>query len=169
MESAWKTPSGRDNLSIVLGFMWKTQGTEKMNRLLLSFLILIALNASGQTSDTSLVCFWTSFQKAIIDQDYKVLSSKTTFPLKAQGQLEIDTLYKYEKKDFKKIFSKFLADEIFVGGQSVVLIIRYNFLKTCKLDPKYVTDKWARIDDMEFEKRNGKWSLTLIYDGHSKY
>ena len=139
--------------------------------LLITFFALSAFSASGQTSDTSFVSFWALIQKDIIAKDYKVLSTKTKYPLKAKGKLDFDTTDEYALKDFEKVFSKFLADDIFIlnAEKNINKIMRYNFLKTYTLKAGDNKSKYVRIDDMVFNKINNKWWLTLIYDGHSKY
>lgn len=118
--------------------------------------------------DSSFINFWRSFQKDIVAEDYASLSSKTKFPLKAKGQLDYDTIDKYDVRSFEKVFSKFLGDTIYVNDASLHSITRYDFLKNYKLKEK-LDESQNRIDDMVFEKLKGKWCLTLIYDGHSKY
>ena len=135
-----------------------------MTRLLFIIFFSLTISALGQTSDTSFVTFWSTFHKDLIAKNYKSLSSKTQFPLKAKGQLDYDTVDKYAIRDFEKVFSSFLSAQVHTNGST-----RHDKFKTYKLEAGDKTNTSVRIDNMVFEKIKGKWWLTLIYDGHSKY
>lgn len=120
---------------------------------------------AAQSNDTSFVRFWDTFHKDIIAKDYVALSKKTKFPLKAKGELDYDSIDKYSVKDFERVFSKFLSDEIATYRK-----VRYEWLKSYKLSSEKIKrNDLVRIENMVFEKIKGQWWLTLIYDGHSKY
>jgi hypothetical protein len=128
-------------------------------------IVLFLSSFSRQEKDDSFNNFWSSFQTAIISQDYKALAAKTNFPLKAKGVLDYDTTDKYPKKDFERIFSKFL-NSIISSDSTTRLNVLSNYKLSGDQNEKYGS---VRIDNMIFERVNGKWKLTLIYDGHSKY
>lgn len=116
--------------------------------------------------------FWSKFQPVLVEKDYAKLSKHTLFPLKCKGMLDTDKIIKIGKPEFAKKFTTFLDLEVF-GTDITFGTTKYDILKEMANVPENEKSNfvsgWARIDDMEFVWKKGKWWMNLIYDGHNEY
>ncbi|MFM2226102.1 MAG: hypothetical protein RJA07_2304 [Bacteroidota bacterium] len=111
------------------------------------------------TSQKEFKIFWKKFRATIIKNDSTNIISLTQFPLETRGEMDSDSIIKYDKKDFAKVLHAFLysTSGVIQGSQLDEII------QTENPDNKYVLKDWARVTDFQFRRINGKWRLTFLY------
>jgi hypothetical protein len=108
--------------------------------------------------------FWDEFRKAVLESDSTKLIQMTHFPLKTHGDQDEDPQIDLTSDDFKKVF------QIYLNRKTVYFNGTYernlDYIKRTVEEEKNsnpALESWRRMGDMEFEKINGNWQLTLIY------
>ncbi|WP_295126647.1 hypothetical protein [uncultured Chitinophaga sp.] len=128
---------------------------------LFAFLCLLVGNArSGDTEPKDFESFWKKLHSAIIKKDYTTLSQFVEFPLIVEGNREASGTQTVKKDGFPEFFSGYLS-------RTSEDMTRYDLLRAKKElseeDLTLINDGSATIDDMEFQKIDGRWKLVYIY------
>ncbi len=146
-----------------------------MKKLLIVLLVSVASISSQAQSKASLQAFWNKFQPLLVQSKFTALSAYVTFPLKSTGVEDGMTVLKITKPKFASAMTSFLnLDHIDTQEESTDLIYTKHkeyYKNITKLnDDKIVSisSNWARIGDLEFAFKAGKWMLTNIYDGRTE-
>jgi hypothetical protein len=146
-----------------------------MKKLFFALLITTISIGSQAQSKASLQAFWNKFQPLLVEQKFTPLSALVAFPLKSTGVEDGMTVLKITKPKFASAMSAFLKlDHIDTQENSTELTytkFKDYYKNITKLnDDKVVSisGNWARIGDLEFAYKAGKWLLTNIYDGRTE-
>ena len=146
-----------------------------MKKIILAAFIIIASISSQAQSKASLQAYWNKFRPLLVEEKFTALSSLVAFPLKSTGVEDGMKVLKITKATFAKAMQSFLALEHYdtQDTNTDLTITKYKsyYNKIILLnDDKIVSisGKWARIGDLEFAFKAGKWLLTNIYDGRTE-
>ncbi|MBK9391139.1 MAG: hypothetical protein IPN68_13460 [Bacteroidetes bacterium] len=114
--------------------------------------------------------YWKDFREAVINSDSLKLLTLTNFPLKSHGVMDSDPQILINSKNFYYYFQICLNEET---GMSINFETNLDFIKKIDkiTDYKFYTKnrEWQRINQMEFQKINNYWRLTLIYFDTADY
>jgi hypothetical protein len=137
-------------------------------------IFLLSLSANGQsekqltkvevTKDSvDFLVFWTTFRKAVLDNDLDKVMSMTKFPFETRGEMDGDPIVKYQKKDFKKVFHAILMHPTYWKEDGDFISTLEGINRTSNSDLKDIWYGWTRVIDLGFKKVNNKWTLTFAY------
>jgi len=62
--------------------------------------------------------FWKVFRNAVIENDTNKLVQLTRFPLETRGPHDNDPIVKYDRKDFARVFQKYLKQDTGLGTEN---------------------------------------------------
>ena len=110
--------------------------------------------------------FWTTFRKAVIDNDTIEIIQHTKFPLETRGPKDSDPIVKYDRQDFIRVFKKYLNQHSGMRAPNETqfeVIKQIEFINE-KVNKYYsVVDNWVRIGNLEFRLINNEWKMTFAY------
>lgn len=108
--------------------------------------------------DPDFSVFWEAFSKDLEKRDFTSLAQKTRFPLPCSSVNGPDTTLIYDKKGFKRVFSKYISADI--NGQT-----RFDRLKGRSSSSYVPSDQESVIiEGLVFEKIHGDWCLSALSD-----
>ena len=103
--------------------------------------------------------FWEQFRTAVLNFDTAQIITMTQFPFRARGTFDDDPIIKYDRKKFVPMFQAFLKQGSGLGETSELDEIK----KTLKPKAADVNDKYARINDLVFNKTDKGWKFAFAY------
>ncbi len=127
--------------------------------------LMAQLENINHSSDNSFKVFWDDFRESVIKNDTTKLTNLIHFPLKIRGERDEDSVICLHVNNYISYYKKFLtASSFFVKGK---YITNFEYINSTEMPEKATifqeTETWKRIGDLEFEKINNKWGLTLLY------
>lgn len=112
--------------------------------------------------------YWKEFHFSTIENKFDLLEELVSFPIVVNGYEDLDPVNYLKRDSFQINFNKFLTapllfyNEDFISHKKFIEINPdIKFLDEYKEYKK--TDNWIRIQNMIFERNEGKWKLTEIY------
>jgi hypothetical protein len=138
-----------------------------MKKICLITLIFFAAGKSFTQNTAGFENFWATFQPLLADREYLDLVKHVQFPLLSKGVFDELPVKKITKENFAVHMENYLSiDDPNLNG------IKLNIYKNWESIPdnqkQNIQAETARIDDMVFKKKNGKWLLVMIYDGRTE-
>lgn len=102
--------------------------------------------------------FWNEFRKNIITSDYGTLKKHIKFPLFLDGFFKIEI----NENDFIFVINSFLKENFYLRDS---VLDNLNFIKNVDImyDALVYSKNGIRMENMEFEKINSEWKLSIIY------
>jgi hypothetical protein len=116
----------------------------------------LATEPPPQRSD--LKQFWLAFRRATLEKDWQKLEDLTSFPLTIRGELDRDPIRRVSRRDFPKIFDRFLKQGVFSPNEQLEFI-----RNTTTIDTAVDSGGICRIGDMIFKKAAAGWRLDTLY------
>jgi hypothetical protein len=136
------------------------------NILAVLLLVTVAVVASTAGTQQDGDIFWRDFRKAVLMQNNAQLLSMTRFPLTVRGVSDNDPVKHVGKKAFPGVFRRILVQPVTVlSGEKFVTETMLEILqKKERLQPKdYLTREQIRVEQLLFQRINGRWLLTTAY------
>ncbi|MCK5219409.1 hypothetical protein KAR10_07805 [bacterium] len=101
--------------------------------------------------------YWDQFRSAVINGEMTKVVALTKFPFEAHGALDFCPVYKYDEKDFLKIYDKLMKTEEFCLNEKEPLTM-FEFIKKKKeIVAKDIGEYTAHIGGFGFRKTAGVW------------
>jgi len=107
--------------------------------------------------------FWNEFRKALIENDEDKIQSMTVFPFETRGEMDSDSIVKYDKTDFKKVLRAYLLQETYWLNEDQSITQFEEIKRTIHPNASQVQGNEARIGNLEFELRDNHWKLVFAY------
>lgn len=107
--------------------------------------------------------FWNEFRKALIENDEDKIQSMTVFPFETRGEMDSDSIVKYNKKDFKKVLRAYLLQETYWLDEDQSITQFEEIKRTINPNESQVQGNEARIGNLVFELRDNNWKLVFAY------
>jgi hypothetical protein len=102
--------------------------------------------------------FWSRFRRVTLEKDWKELQDLTTFPLNVRGELDSAPIHQASRRQFSKIFDRFLRDGVFSANEQLEII-----RKTTTRHVAAECNDTCRVGDMIFKKTRKGWRLDTLY------
>jgi hypothetical protein len=119
--------------------------------------------------------FWKQFREATLQDNVGAIMLMTRFPFNTRGPNDGDKVLKHAKSSFPTLWKQLLSQEyttIMANRQPLQIpadAVRRQSLRSylasvtnIKAD-NVAGDNWARVGDLEFQKLDGQWMLTMAY------
>jgi len=110
--------------------------------------------------------FWTAFRRAVLNSKLNQVISLTRFPFEIRGQADWMPVKYYKPGNFRPIFEEVMESPVsilsngnFVEKSMIEIIIEKKTI-TAK---DWLTPKFIRIEDLEFQRIDGNWRFTGAY------
>jgi len=120
--------------------------------------------------------FWVEFRKAILDQDTSEIIKNCIFPLETKGPMDEDSIIKFSKNQFDKLFYGYLnqlsglnPDDFNETELDYISNTPDIFAQHLNKFSMFQADTKARIGGMVFKNINGFWYLYFLYLEYSTY
>jgi len=101
---------------------------------------------------------WSVFRSAALEKDWKKLEELTNFPLRVRGELDRDRTRRVDRREFSKVFDRFLREGVFSPHEQLDFI-----RKTTSIDMAANSRDTCRIGDMIFKRTSSGWRLHTLY------
>jgi hypothetical protein len=118
---------------------------------------------SSDTLHNNFPGFWNDFRLAVMENDTNKIIELTLFPFKTRGPMDSDPVVMYTKREFFKVFKGYLNQKQYLLNDSISITNLNEIERTKFPDERYITSNWARVGNLEFIKKNEKWTLNLAY------
>jgi hypothetical protein len=131
---------------------------------LLVLTVTVAASAGGTQQEEN--AFWRDFRNAVLTGNNAQLVSMTRFPLTVRGVSDNDPVKHVGKKAFPGVFRRILVQPVtIVSGDNFVTETMLEILqKKEQLQPRdYLTREQIRVEQLLFQRINGRWLLTTAY------
>lgn len=131
---------------------------------IITFSVLVIAQATEIESEAN--HFWRSFRQAVMNQDHARLSALTRFPFEVRGPDDSDPVKRFDRKGFKRILRRVLAQPVFVelDGKSVTKSMLEIVEEKAELKPSdYHNPSYVQVEQFEFQRINGHWAFTRAY------
>jgi hypothetical protein len=102
--------------------------------------------------------FWSIFRNATLHRDWQKLEGLTNFPLTLKGELDRDPIRRVGRREFPRIFDRFLKEGVFSPNEQVEFI-----RKTTTIQTAADSEDKRRVGDMVFKKTGKAWRLDTLY------
>jgi hypothetical protein len=100
--------------------------------------------------------FWQKFRGAVLEKNWQMLGQMCNFPVTVKGVLDSDPVYRIGRREFPKVFDRFLREGVFASNEELEFI---------RNSTKFVDDGRSarRVDEMIFRKTAKGWLLDTFY------